>query len=88
MNIINMQQLKIEHNKIITTDQKVVENTTTIKKDRRAGKGRAVALSRRIYRLQNSDVYYYVESESCDSIYYFLKFKPSSVLESSGYLYL
>ena len=37
MNIINMQQLKIEHKKIITPEQKVVENTTT-KKDRRPGK--------------------------------------------------
>ena len=77
-----MQQLKIEHKKIITTDQKVVENTkTTRKKDRRPGRGRAVALSRRIYRLQNSDVYY-VESETSDDNYYFVKFKPDVLLES------
>ena len=41
-----MQQLKVEH-----------ENVTT-KKDRRSGKGRCIALSRRIYRLQNTDVLY------------------------------
>jgi hypothetical protein len=71
-----MQQLEIAHEKLITTDQKVVENTkTTRKKDKRPGKGRAVALSRRIYRLQNSDVYY-VESETSDDHYYFVKFKP------------
>ena len=62
-----MQQLKVEH-----------ENVTT-KKDRRSGKGRCIALSRRIYRLQNTDVFY-VESESSDNTYYFVKYQPS-VLE-------
>ena len=62
-----MQQLKIEHK--IT------------KKDRRPGKGRALALSRRIYRLQNTDTFYYVESETPDDQYYLCKFKPE-VLES------
>ena len=65
-----MQQLKIEHK--IT------------KKDRRPGKGRALALSRRIYRLQNTDTFYYVESETRDDQYYFCKFKPE-VLESLWY---
>jgi hypothetical protein len=69
-----MQQLKVDHKKIITTDQKVVENTTT-KKDRRPGTGLTVALSRRIYRLQNTDMFY-VESETRDDHYYFVKFKP------------
>ena len=80
---IPMQQLTIEHEEtIITTEQKVVENTkTTRKKDRRPGRGRAVALSRNIYRLQNSDVYY-VESETNDDQYYFVKFKPDVFLES------
>ena len=57
--------------KQITTNQ-VVEN---IKKDRRHGKGRALALSRRIYRLQNTDTFY-VESEIRDDQYYFAKLKP------------
>ena len=59
-----MQQLKVEH-----------KNTT---KNRREGKGRVLAISRRIYRLQKTDVYY-VESESSDNIYYFVKFKPDVV---------
>jgi hypothetical protein len=73
-----MQQLTIERENT-TTDQKVVENT---KKDRRPGKGRAMALSRRIYRLQNTNntSFYYVESETSDDQYYFCKFKPD-VLE-------
>ena len=58
----------------LTTSQKIVEN----KKDRREGKGRCIALSRRIYRLQNTDVYY-VESESSDNTYYFVKFKPDVI---------
>jgi|SoiMethySBSTD1v2_1073268.scaffolds.fasta_scaffold3517792_1 predicted nucleic acid-binding Zn finger protein len=57
-----MQQLKVEH-----------ENTTN--KDRRSGKGRVIALSRRIYRLMQTDIFY-VESESTDNVYYFVKFKP------------
>jgi hypothetical protein len=70
MNIINMQQLKIEH-----------KNT---KKDRREGKGRVLALSRRMYRLRQNTDTFYVESESSDDPYYFVKFKPD-VLESSWY---
>jgi len=62
-----MQQLKVEH-----------ENT--IKKDRRSGKGRCIALSRRIYRLLQTEDVFYVESESTDGIYYFVKYKPD-VLE-------
>ena len=53
----HMQQLKVQHG-----------NTT--KKRRREGKGRVLAISRRIYRLQKTDVFY-VESESSDNTYYF-----------------
>ena len=55
-----MQQLKVQH-----------ENTT--KKCKREGKGRVLAISRRIYRLQKTDVFY-VESESSDNTYYFVKY--------------
>ena len=60
-----MQQLKVE--------QKIIE-----KKDRRSGKGLVIALSRRVYRLLNTDVYY-VESESSDNTYYFVKYKPDVI---------
>ena len=60
-----MQQLKVE--------QKNIE-----KKDRRSGKGRVIALSRRIYRLMQTDVFY-VESESTDNVYYYIKFKPDVI---------
>jgi hypothetical protein len=53
--------------------QQVIEKKT--KRDRRESRGRVLALSRRMYRLQNSDVYY-IESETADNIYYFVKFKP------------
>jgi hypothetical protein len=45
---------------------------------RRECKGRALAISRRIYRLLQTDVFY-VESESTDNVYYFVKFKPDVV---------
>ena len=56
------------------TTSKIVEN----KKDRRSGKGRCIALSRRIYRLLQTDVFY-VESESTDNVYYYVKFKPDVI---------
>jgi hypothetical protein len=59
------------------TTKQLVEQSN--KKDRRSGKGRAMALSRRVYRLLNTDVYY-VKSESSDNTYYFVKFK-TDVLE-------
>ena len=59
----HMQLLKVQH-----------ENTT--KKCRCEGKGRVLAISRRIYRLQKTDVFY-VESESSDNTYYFVKYQSS-----------
>jgi predicted nucleic acid-binding Zn finger protein len=45
---------------------------------KRMGRGRVIAQSRRIYRLLQTDVFY-VESESTDNVYYFVKFKPDVV---------
>ena len=59
-----MQQLE--------TRKQIVEAEQQYK---RMGKGRVIARSRRIYRLLQTDVFY-VESESTDNIYYFVKFKP------------
>lgn len=42
------------------------------------GKGRSIAQSRRIYRLLQTDVFY-VESESTDNVYYYVKFKPDVI---------
>jgi hypothetical protein len=64
-----MQQLTIEH-----------KNKIEKKKDSREGKGRVLAISLQIYRLQRTDSFY-VESESSVNNYYFVKFKPD-VLES------
>jgi predicted nucleic acid-binding Zn finger protein len=43
------------------------------------GKGRVIAQSLKVYRFVNIDVFY-VESESSDNVYYFVKYKPD-VLE-------
>jgi hypothetical protein len=61
-----MQQLPIEHK-------------NEAKKDRSSGKGRCIALSRRIYRILQTDDVFYVESESTDNVYYFVKFKPGVI---------
>lgn len=47
------------------------------KKDRREGRGVVLALSRHVYNLQNKNSTFYVESESCDSRYYFVRYNPS-----------
>ena len=61
-----MQQLTIEHNN--TTTNQVVKNTVKMK-NRREGKGRVLALSRNVFRLQNKSSHiYYVESESRDDL--------------------
>ena len=59
----------------LTTSKQIVEAEQRFK---RMGKGRVIAQSRRIYRLLQTDVFY-VESESTDNIYYFVKFKPDVV---------
>ena len=63
-----MQQLE--------TSKQIVEAE---QKYKRECKGRVLAISQRIYRLLQTDVFY-VESESTDNVYYFVKFKPD-VLE-------
>lgn len=57
------------------TSQEIVE-----KKDRREGKGRVIALSRRVYRIENTDVFY-VESESSDEMYYYVMFNTHKAFE-------
>ena len=70
-----MQQLSIVHKKSINSNQKVVSEILETK-DRRPGKGRVIALSRRVFRLQNPDIFY-VESETSDNIYSFVRYNPS-----------
>lgn len=50
------------------------------KKDRRSGKGRVIALSRRVYRIVGSDVFY-VESESNDEMFYYVMFNTAKEFE-------
>jgi hypothetical protein len=72
-----MKQLQIVHKKIETnSNQKVVSEEGKKTKDRREGKGMVLAISRRVYRFENSDTFY-VESESTDNLYYFVKYNPS-----------
>lgn len=50
-----------------------MSTSLVVKKDRREGKGRVIAVSRNVYRIEKSDVYY-VESESKDGKYYYVMF--------------
>lgn len=56
------------------------QETIVEKKDRREGKGRVIALSRTVYRISESDVYY-VESESKDGMYYYVMFDTAKGFE-------
>src|SRR5687768_15743 len=62
-----------------TVEQYNTKITTT--KDRREVKGHNLAISHHIYRLQQRTDAFYVESESSDGIYYFVRFKPDIFLE-------
>ena len=62
-----MQQLEISK-QIVEAEQQY----------KRMGKGRSIAQFRKIYRLLQTDVFY-VESESTDNLYYFVKFKPDVI---------
>jgi predicted nucleic acid-binding Zn finger protein len=57
----------------LTTSKQIEEQ-----KYKRECKGRSLALTRNVYRLVNTDVFY-VESESSNDIYYFVKFKPDAI---------
>ena len=59
----------------LTTSKQILEEEQRCKRE---CKGRSLALTRRIYRLLNTDVFY-VESESSNDIYYFVKFKPDVI---------
>jgi len=60
----------------LTTSKEIVEEAE--QRYKRECKGRALALTRNVYRLVNTDVFY-VESESSNDTYYFGKFKPDVV---------
>jgi predicted nucleic acid-binding Zn finger protein len=62
-----MQQLE--------TSKQIVEAEHKYKRE---CKGRSLALTRNVYRLVNTDIFY-VESESSNNTYYFVKFKPDVI---------
>jgi predicted nucleic acid-binding Zn finger protein len=59
----------------LTTSKQIIEAE---QKYKRECKGRSLALTRNVYRLVNTDVFY-VESESSNNTYYFVKFKPDVI---------
>lgn len=59
-----------------TTDQKQIIE----KKDMRSSKGKVIAVSRMVYRIINTDVFY-VESESKDGMYYYVMFDTAKNFE-------
>jgi hypothetical protein len=60
----------------LTTSKQIVEAE---QQSKRMGKGRSIAQSRRIYRFMQTEDVFYVESESTDNVYYYVKFKPEII---------
>ena len=54
-------------------EQEKQTEVITEKDKKREGKGRSLAVSRMVYRLQNTDTYY-LQSESAENIYYFVRY--------------
>lgn len=85
-----MQQLKIVHTKKSANNnnsKQVVSNSSETKKqtqqelvveNKREGHGRSIALTRKVFRLENSDTFY-VESESTNNVYYFVRYNFSGI---------
>jgi predicted nucleic acid-binding Zn finger protein len=75
-----MQQLKIEHKRVKTTNNSKQFVSETKQKlehaNKREVKGAGLATSRNVYRLLGTDVYY-VQSERSEEIYYYVKYNPS-----------
>jgi predicted nucleic acid-binding Zn finger protein len=74
-----MQQLQVEHKKIPkpTSQTKVVGNEQKEEyENKREGHGRNIALTRKVFRLENSDTFY-VESGSTDNVFYFVRYNFS-----------
>ena len=60
----------------LTTTKQIIEAEQRYKRE---CKGRVLAISRRIYCLMQTEDVFYVESESTDNVYYFVKFKPDVI---------
>ena len=72
-----MQQLQVVHTKKSTNSVKCVsEKKQELEyENKREGHGLNIALTRKVLRLENSDTFY-VESESTDNLYYFVRYEP------------
>jgi hypothetical protein len=74
-----MQQLKIVRKKTSNNNQNFVEKNQVEEYDnKREGHGRNIALTRNVYRLLTSDVYY-VQSERSSEIYYYVRYNFSGL---------
>jgi hypothetical protein len=76
-----MQQFTVEHKSNNT--KQVVSNENKIEEQEkiREARARTLALTKNIFRLQNTDAFY-CESESVKDLYYFVRYNHSSVVES------
>jgi hypothetical protein len=76
---ISIQQLKVEHKKPITTSRnqkQVVEKKQELEyENKREGHVSNIALTKKVFRLINSDTFY-CESESIKDLYYFVRYEP------------
>ena len=70
-----MQQLTIEHKKIPNKSHVVALKSKQNQEleNKREDHGRNIALTKNVYRLQKTDIYY-VQSESVDNVYYYVRY--------------
>jgi hypothetical protein len=71
-----MQQLTIEHKKSTNNSKVVGSEPKQELENKREGHGMNIALTKNVYRLQNTDTFY-VESEKSNDLYYFVRYNPS-----------
>jgi hypothetical protein len=69
-----MQNLEFANKKSTNNqNQKIVSKKSEELENKREGKGRSLATSHMIYRIQNTDTYY-VQSERSENTYYFVRY--------------
>jgi predicted nucleic acid-binding Zn finger protein len=69
-----MKQLTIVHKK--STNNKIVSEIKQELENNRESRGRHLALTCNVFRLLDSDTFY-VESQSTNNLYYFVRYEPS-----------
>jgi predicted nucleic acid-binding Zn finger protein len=61
----------------LTTSKEIVEEAE--QRYKRECRGRALALTRNVFRIEKTDSFYYCQSENNSNVYYFIRYAPEKL---------